>query len=722
MHAEQTRAGGRGSVSSRLGLVGVSAVLVAAVAAASAFGLSGTNVVTTYAGTTYGFSGDGGPATAAQLRIALDVAFDGQGNAYIVDSHRIRKVSSGGTITTVAGTGVEGFSGDGGPATSAKLNGPYGVAVDGQGNVYIADTYNGRVRKVDSTGAISTIAGGGTAHSPPYGDGGPATSATLWEPVDVVVDAQGNLYISEWGRSRVRKVDTGGTITTFAGGGSSSFDPQEGVPATSASLSLWQGSQLALDGQGNLYLSESYTHVVRKVDSAGIITRFAGGGPYTWYDGPNGFGLAGECGPATSASLGWASGLAADAAGNVYIATRSGPPRVRKVDPSGRISTVAGGGYIYNPPYGDGGAATDALLYVWGLALDGQGNLYVAAPEHYRVRKMLLGQTAVASQSIVFELVDEDSGPIFKQYGNPDFPLDARASSCLPLVFTTTGGCTVSAGMVHITGAGSCTITASQPGNSNYTAAQSVSRTFSIAKATQTIAFSALANKVFGDPDFAVGASASSGLPVAFTASGSRCTVAGATVHITSVGSCSIRANQPGNSNYNAAPEVWQTFTIARANQTIAFAALPDKKLGDPDFAVSANASSGLSVSYSASGQCRISGARVHLTGVGSCAIRASQSGNANYNAASPVSRTFSITKGAGAKPKAKTCRVPKVLGKRLAVAKRMIKQRGCRTGKVRHKHSGLRRGIVLSQSRRAGRIVPAGTRINLGVSRGGRR
>jgi PASTA domain len=278
---------------------------------------------------------------------------------------------------------------------------------------------------------------------------------------------------------------------------------------------------------------------------------------------------------------------------------------------------------------------------------------------------------------------------------------------------------------IHLTGAGSCTVTASQPGNADYfPAAANVSQTFTIHKATQTISFGPLAAKRVGDPDFVLGASASSGLPVAFTASG-RCTVSGATLHLTGAGSCFVTAKQAGDANWNRAADVSQLFTIGRTDQTIAFAPLANRALGTTDFAVSARASSGLSVSFSATGQCRMSAvARVHLTGVGTCTVRAAQGGDANYNAAAPVSHAFQVT-GAAAqpRPKAKTCKVPRVLGKRLAAARKLIKQRGCRTGNVRYAFSRVRvRGIVLGQSRRAGAVVPAGTRINLRLSRGHRR
>jgi hypothetical protein len=242
-------------------------------------------------------------------------------------------------------------------------------------------------------------------------------------------------------------------------------------------------------------------------------------------------------------------------------------------------------------------------------------------------------------------------------------------------------------------------------------------------KQDQTISFAALTGKTFGDADFGVSATASSGLAVSFAASGG-CTVSGATLHITGAGSCTISASQAGNASYNAATSVSQSFTIGKASQTIAFGALTDKTVLDPDFTLAATASSGLAVSYSASGNCTVADATVHLTGAGSCTIAASQAGNANYNAATSVSQTFTITSppGGTATPPGETtkCAVPKVVGKRLGAAKVALKSRHCRTGTVRQAYSKkVKKGIVISQGRRVGQKLPANTKVNLVVSKG---
>jgi Regulator of Chromosome Condensation (RCC1) repeat protein/PASTA domain-containing protein len=236
-----------------------------------------------------------------------------------------------------------------------------------------------------------------------------------------------------------------------------------------------------------------------------------------------------------------------------------------------------------------------------------------------------------------------------------------------------------------------------------------------VALPDQTISFGPLPARTFGDPDFPLLATASSGLRVSFSASGNCSVVYEETVHINRPGSCTVVASQPGYPNFNPAQNVSRTFAIAKAGQAIAFGPLANKTYGDPDFGVHALASSGLPVSFAAGGNCAISGTAVHLSGVGSCTITASQGGNATFNPAPAFSRSFSIRRP--------PCTVPKVVGTRVATAKRLIASRHCRTGKVGHAFSNKRKkGVVISQSRRPGRVLPAGSRVSLVVSQGRRR
>ena len=224
-------------------------------------------LLSNYAGTSAGFSGDGGAAINARLKNPIGLALDSSGNLYFSDhdNQRVRKITPAGVISTVAGTGVAGYSGDGGQATSAQLNAPHGLAVDTAGNLYIADTTNYRIRKVTTAGIITTVAGNGTIpFGSDIGDNNLATSAGV-VPWDVEVDEAGNLYISDWLYSRIRKVTANnGVITTVAGTGVAGFSG-DGGPATSAALNSPTG--LALDSQGNIYVADTGNHRIRKINA-----------------------------------------------------------------------------------------------------------------------------------------------------------------------------------------------------------------------------------------------------------------------------------------------------------------------------------------------------------------------------------------------------------------------------------------------------------------------
>jgi uncharacterized protein (TIGR03437 family) len=353
-------------------------------------------IIVTVAGDGIGGStGDGGPATSAQVELPPSVAVDTSGNLFFVDStSRVRKVSSGGVITTIAGTGVQFFSGDGGPAISASLSLPCCVAVDKSGNLFISD--GNRIRKVSSSGIITTVAGGGTSG---LGDGGPATAAQLNFPGFVAVDAGGNLYIADSANARVREVSTGGIITTIAGGGTDY--PGDGGPAVSAKLSYPYG--VAIDSLGDIFITDLET--VRKVSPSGIITTVAGTG---------GAGFAGDGGgPATAAPLNSPEALAVDASGNLFIADTNNN-RIREVSSAGIISTVAGsGGTEFNGGFsGDGGTATSAQLnQPSGVAVDASGNIYIADTLNNRIREVLaqVPSLTVSPTSINLALTEGDT-------------------------------------------------------------------------------------------------------------------------------------------------------------------------------------------------------------------------------------------------------------------------------------------------------------------------
>jgi uncharacterized protein (TIGR03437 family) len=320
-----------------------------------------------------GLSGDGGPALQASLRLARGMVHDRDGNLYIAfsDDHRVRKIAPDGTITAVAG-GSAGFSGDGGPALQAQLNAPDGLAIDGGGNLYIADTKNHRIRKVSPSGIITTVAGNGV---PGFaGDNGAALNASLNSPAGLAVDAAGNLFIADAFNNRVRKLSPDGKITTLAGDGTQGFHG-DGGPAVNAAL--YQPTGVALDPDGQLYVADAGNHRIRIVTSNGIIRTVAGTGE---------FAFGGDGGPAVAAKLNFPTGVVLDKSGNLYIADYTNA-RVRRINPAGTITTVAGSGTFRLSP--DGLQAQSTVLHLpTGIVLDSTGSLYIAENQRARVRKV----------------------------------------------------------------------------------------------------------------------------------------------------------------------------------------------------------------------------------------------------------------------------------------------------------------------------------------------
>jgi sugar lactone lactonase YvrE len=313
-----------------------------------------------------GYSGDGGLAGSAKLNEPTSVAFDNSGNMYISDwgNNVVRKVSaSTGDISTFAGNGTAGFSGDGSAATGAELNGPNSVATDASGNVYIADAGNSRIRKVTvSTGYISTVAGDGS--SADNGDGSAATSAAIGTPATVVLDGSSNIYLVDNTNKVIRKVTVStGDISTISTTG---YTPQD---------------VLALDASNNIYFSNASTYIYKRLASNGTISIVAGNGTA---------GYTGDGGSATSAEINAPVGVVFDSEGNMYISDIVDDV-IRKVNTSGNISTIAGNGSVGSS--GDGGLATSAEFYLpEGLAINPtgcSGNLYVADAGNAKVRMVI---------------------------------------------------------------------------------------------------------------------------------------------------------------------------------------------------------------------------------------------------------------------------------------------------------------------------------------------
>jgi hypothetical protein len=393
--------------------------------------------LTTVAGSSaagYGFSGNGGPATSAQLHFPSSVAVDGAGNIYIADSYNnlVRKVTPGGTITTVAGQyqccvgslPIGGYGGDGGPATSALLSDPFGVAVDGAGNLFIADNGNYLIRKVTPGGIITTVAGhyqccsSGNPYGGFSGDNGPATSAQLAGPISLTVDGAGNLYFVDG--ERIRKVALNGTITTVAGNGVCPIPSDvcysgDGGPATSAQFNSPTG--VAVDGTGALYIADSRNGVVRKVTPGGIISTVPG-----TYSGS--FATSGH--PPYGNPAG-PFGVAVDGVGNLFIAAAY---TIYRVTPAGAVAAVASG---------EGSPVCCGQLFDAAIVVDGSGNLYLAENVISRIDfsdppSLSFASTAVGGASAAQDLSVVNLGNAMLDINGisiaPNFSLSGSGSSC----------------------------------------------------------------------------------------------------------------------------------------------------------------------------------------------------------------------------------------------------------------------------------------------------
>ena len=386
---------------------------------------------------TAGYTGDGGAAIAAELNQPNGIGFDPSGNLYIADLANavVRKVDTAGNITTFAGNGTAGYLGDGGPAIKAELFQPFSVTSDTAGNIYIQDTGNDVVRKVDNKGMITTFAGTGTAgHS---GDGGPATAARFNENQGARFDKAGNLYVPQCFGASIRKIDTSGNITTVAGNFTEGFSG-DGGQATSAELQCPSG--VAIDDAGNLYIADDGNNRVRKVDTSGIITTIAG-------DGNGAF--KGDGGPATAAELNLPNDVVLDPAGNLYVAD-SGNNAVRKIDAKGVITTPIGG--LQNA--GSAGVNTPLALTV-----DPAGNLYFSDSGNSAIREFFpagtvpFPSTSIGTTAPVQTLSLSNIGNVaINIASSASFTLSGNSSD-----FSLTGG-TCLAGATLAADQGSCTL------------------------------------------------------------------------------------------------------------------------------------------------------------------------------------------------------------------------------------------------------------------------
>jgi hypothetical protein len=360
--------------------------LLSALAVLSCAATMRAQTIVTVAGNgTAGYTGDGVAATATSLNQPYGVCMDSMGNFFIGDyaNNRIRKITSSGIITTLAGTGTAGFNGDGLDATLTQLNGPYGMSVNNYGSIIIADRNNHRLRiiQTESGGVIYTIAGTGVGGF--SGDGGPAVSAQVNHPQGAFRDKAGNVYFCDDDNYRVRKIDASGIITTIAGNGTAGYSGDGGA-ATAAKLNHPAG--VTKDTLGNIYIAEFTNHVIRKVSPSGIITTICG-------DGTSGF--SGDGGPASAAKISFPKDVYVDQHGNILFSDGANQ-RVRKITPAGIITTIAGTGTVGFS--GDGGPATAATFnWLQGVFVANNGDIYIGDCLNHRIRKIICTPPVVSA-------------------------------------------------------------------------------------------------------------------------------------------------------------------------------------------------------------------------------------------------------------------------------------------------------------------------------------
>ncbi len=571
-----------------------------------------------FAGNGYAGTATEGTATSSLLNGPNGVAVDASGNVYIADSgnNRIEKVTPQGTLSVFAGTGTSGTPTEG-TATNSKLNSPGGVAVDSSGNVYIADSGNNRIEKVTPQGRLSFFAGTGTAGAPTAGT---ATSSNLNFPRGVVVDSFGNVFIADYFNYRVEKVTPQGTLSFFAGTGTSGT-PTAG-PATSSKLIP---SGVAVDSFGNVYIADSGNNRIDKVTPSGTLSIIAG----------TGTAGAPTAGPATSSNLKGPRGVAVDSFGNVFIADFNNQ-RIEKVTPQGTLSFFAGTGVLGAPT--EGTATSSNLDRPSGVAVDSFGNVYIADYGNMRVEK-----------------VSPSGG-----YGGSFTPtVLTTGDGTTSVTSSTTSVCTVTSGVVNYIGVGTCTLVAHVAAGTNYVAADGSAQSFTIVPGTPSspIISNYQGSGLTGGSFTPIITTNSDGATSVTSATTSVCTVTSGTVNFIGVGNCSLLPHVAAGTNYAAADGVLNTINISApapiAPTTPQVSNLPGSAIYGGSFTptVSTNGDGVKSVTSSTISVCTITSGTVNYIGVGTCTLVAHVAQGATYSAADGSNQSFTVSRAASSTP-----------------------------------------------------------------------
>lgn len=492
-------------------------------------------------------------------------------------------------VTLAGSAGISGFTNAVGAA--ARFSGPWSVAVDTTDNIYVADSGNNVIRKINAVGQVTTFAGmAGSAGS--TDDTG--TNALFSHPIGIAVDASNNVYVADFNNSTIRKVTAGGSVTTLAGsaGSPGSADSSGGSPRFNGP------SGVAVDTSGNVYVADNFNCTIRKITPGGFVSTLAG--------------TAGTRGnvdqPGSAARFNFPSGVAVDNDGNVYVADTLNCT-IRKITPAGAVSTFAG--FAGSAGASDGAGTAARFSYPNGVAVDSSGNVYVADSNNHIIRKITPAGIVTTLAGLSGHNGTNDGVGSVVRFKSPN-------------------GLTVD-------GAGKIVI--ADGGNQTIRATQSLAT-----KVDQFISFAPLSDKSAGDAPFSITATSSSGLPVYMNVlSGPADLDTTNMLTLLGAGTVSVIAWQPGNSNYNAATPVLRSFNISKIPQAITFGALSQQKVGDAPFSLYATSDAGLPVSFSVSGPAVLNGNILTLTDWGIIIVTASQAGNASYMAATNVVQSFFV-------------------------------------------------------------------------------